>query len=243
LALEELDVAAYAQPSLVADGKIIDARHRFIDDAVVPSRFSLVRKRAFDISVGTVMAVALTPVMLALALGSAVAYRAWPVFSHHRLGHKGETFRFMKIRSLPPTTPANIDKYELAAHTNNRWGSLLRATHLDELPQLWLVVAGRMSLVGPRPEMPGLASTFDPAFVQHRLSVPPGCTGLWQISPASAGLIGESPEYDLHYIHRWTVRLDLWILVRTVLTAAKKAGHATLHDIPSWTGAHFHRHH
>ena len=93
------------------------------------------------------------------------------------------------------------------------------------------------------PSASALAATFDPAFVQHRLSVPPGCTGLWQISPASAGLIGESPEYDLHYIHRWTVRLDLWILVRTVLTAAKKATHATLHDIPSWTGAHFHRHH
>ena len=203
-------------------------------------QFGLVRvrlpiaKRCFDLIVGTLLAVIFTPVMLVLALGSAIAYHAWPIFVHRRVGRDGRTFRFVKLRSLPTSTPKYIDKYELNSHRNNRWGMFLRSSHLDELPQLWLVVTGRMSLVGPRPEMLELSDTFDPLFVEERLTVRPGCTGLWQICTASNRLIGESPEYDLHYVREWTLRLDLWILARTALELVGAAKLKSLRAIPAW---------
>ena len=73
-----------------------------------------------------------------------------------------------------------------------------------------------MSLVGPRPEMPSLAATFDAAFVAERLTVRPGVTGPWQVSTASAGLIGEAPEFDRLYLTHAGPRLDAWITFRTV---------------------------
>ena len=77
----------------------------------------------------------------------------------------GRPFCFVKLRTLPTDAPADADKYTIATATTTRWGRFLRASHLDELPQCWLVVTGRMSLVGPRPEMPALAATFDTAFL------------------------------------------------------------------------------
>jgi lipopolysaccharide/colanic/teichoic acid biosynthesis glycosyltransferase len=176
-------------------------------------------------------------VVAVLALGSLVSYRASPFFVQKRLGRDGRLFYFVKIRSLPTSTPITANKYQLADVENHRWGRFLRHYHLDELPQLWLVVTARMSLVGPRPEMPSLSATFDQEFVRERLLVRPGCTGLWQISEGSAGLIGETPEYDLHYVRHWTHRLDAWVLMRSV---AEIAGGRSLHavyEIPDWTGA------
>jgi lipopolysaccharide/colanic/teichoic acid biosynthesis glycosyltransferase len=193
-----------------------------------------VRKRVFDIVVGVILAVVFTPLMIVLALGSAIAYKASPLFVHRRIGRDGRSFRFMKLRSLPATTPKYIDKYELAAIGNNRWGTFLRKTHLDELPQLWLVAFGRMSLVGPRPEMQELSDTFDPLFVEERLTVRPGCTGLWQICDASSRLIGESPEFDLHYVRNWTLRLDVWILVHTAVQIVGVPKRSGLEALPGW---------
>jgi lipopolysaccharide/colanic/teichoic acid biosynthesis glycosyltransferase len=194
-------------------------------------------KRALDLIVGALLAVVLTPVMLLLAVGSAVSYRRWPLFVHERIGRDGDTFQFVKIRSLPPTAPHDANKYEIGRLKNNRWGRFLRRFHIDELPQLWLVVFGKMSLVGPRPEMPRLAATFDEEFVRERSLVRPGCTGLWQISRDSAGLIGEAPEYDLHYVRNWTFRLDIWILLKTLVEVAGGRSLESLHELPDWTGA------
>ena len=91
-----------------------------------------------------------------------------------------------------------------------------------------------MSLVGPRPEMPRLAATFDPDFVAARMTVKPGCTGLWQISTASAGLIGESPEYDLLYVQSKSIRLDVWVAIRTVTATLGGALLASINDVPGW---------
>jgi lipopolysaccharide/colanic/teichoic acid biosynthesis glycosyltransferase len=84
---------------------------------------------------------------------------------------------------------------------------------------MWLVVAGRMSLVGPRPELPAIAATFDAAFVERRVRVRPGVTGTWQVGEGAGGLIGESPEYDDLYLSGASMRLDLWVLGRTVAGA------------------------
>ncbi|CAN5749656.1 hypothetical protein BH10ACT1_BH10ACT1_35590 [soil metagenome] len=173
-------------------------------------------KRAFDLLVASALSVLTLPVVLGLALVSAVAFHAWPFFVQERMGCGGATYRFVKVRSLPTSTPAYTDKFSLAALPSSRWGSLLRKSHLDELPQLWLVVAGRMSLVGPRPEMAAVADTFDPAFVRSRCSVRPGCTGPWQVGTSSHRLIGDDPRFDLLYLDEACLRLDLKVLWWTV---------------------------
>jgi lipopolysaccharide/colanic/teichoic acid biosynthesis glycosyltransferase len=85
--------------------------------------------------------------------------------------------------------------------------------------------------------MPTLSTAYDRGFVAERLSVKPGCTGLWQVSRGSRGLIGEAPEWDRHYVQFGTVRLDLWIMYRTVLTMAKRREILEIGEIPRWTGS------
>lgn len=156
------------------------------------------------------------PLVLPCLVISAIRFRANPIFRQERVGLDQQTFLLPKIRSLPTTTSSTLDKYSLNAVTYGRWTRLLRRTHIDELPQLWSVAAGNMSLVGPRPEMVALSSTFDSDFVKMRTSVLPGITGTWQISEASAELINESPEYDRIYVESASAKLDLWILLRTI---------------------------
>ena len=174
-------------------------------------------KRVVDLVAGVVLSLVTFPIVLVLCVGSAVAFRTWPLFRHPRLGRGGRSFAFVKVRSLPVAVPSDIDKYELRDQPSSRWGRFIRGRHLDEFPQCWLLVSGRMSLVGPRPEMPALSATYDPAFVAARLQIRPGITGPWQISPDSAGLIGESPQYDLWYLANARPTLDLWLLWRTFL--------------------------
>ena len=175
-------------------------------------------KRTFDLTAGVALSIVTAPIILLLAVGSAVSFRAWPLFVQDRLGRGGRSFNFVKLRSLPTNVPPGADKYAIANVTNTRWGRIIRGSHLDELPQFWLVVTGRMSLVGPRPEMPTLAATFDAAFVAERLTVRPGITGPWQVSIASKGLIGEAPGFDRLYLAHAGPRLDAWIMFRTIGT-------------------------
>lgn len=194
-------------------------------------------KRALDLVVGLVLSIVTAPVVAVLAVGSAVSLRAWPLFVQERLGRDGTEFHFVKLRSLPADTCRDEDKYTLAdATTTTRWGRFIRSTHLDELPQFWLVVTGRMSLVGPRPEMPTLAATFDPTFVQERLAVRPGITGPWQVSPAVEHLIGEAPEYDRFYLAHASFKLDAWLALRT-LGGLFGLRSVPLDQFPAWVGA------
>jgi lipopolysaccharide/colanic/teichoic acid biosynthesis glycosyltransferase len=114
---------------------------------------------------------------------------------------------------------------------------MLRRSHLDELPQLFLVVVGKMTLVGPRPEMPSVHDQhFDPVFAHIRTSVRPGCTGLWQISDHCGEMIYEHPEFDECYVRNRSLRFDLWILRRTVRFMWPVAARTlvSLDDVPSW---------
>jgi len=188
------------------------------EPTTVPSAWALSRtKRLLDLCAGAVLTILTLPIIAVLCIGSAVAFRSWPIFRQRRLGRNGLEFTFFKIRSLPPRVPEDIDKYRLQEHPSSGWGRFIRSTHLDEFPQAWLLLTGRMSLVGPRPEMPSLSDTYDPGFVAARLQVRPGIIGPWQISPDSAGLIGESPTYDLWYLGHASPMLDLWLVWRTFL--------------------------
>jgi lipopolysaccharide/colanic/teichoic acid biosynthesis glycosyltransferase len=189
-------------------------------------------KRAVDLVLGVLVTIVSAPVIAVLAIVSSARFRAWPLFVQERLGRDGHPFRFVKIRSLPLNTPSSADKYEIGPATT-RWGRFLRGSHLDELPQIWLVVSGRMSLVGPRPEMPELAATFEPTFVEERLLVRPGITGPWQVSTGAERLIGEAPEFDRLYLAHASARFDTWLLLRTlgVLVGMKPI---PLDRFPAW---------
>lgn len=193
-----------------------------------------VARRAIDLTIGLLLGVIVIPVIALAALVSAATLRAWPFFVQERVGDGGRPFRFVKIRTLPRSTPTDVDKHQLDLSLAPRLCVLLRRLHLDELPQLFLVVAGRMTLVGPRPEMVHLHERLPEDFATLRTSVPPGCTGLWQVSRACTDLIGNAPEYDRFYLANRTLRLDLWVLYRTARKMLGIGGGVSLHDVPDW---------
>ena len=148
-------------------------------------------RRALDCSAALLLALVTVPVVIATAITSLIVYRAWPFFSHHRVGRHGRPFLLVKVRTLPPTTSRYSDKYSLDLSALPFPMALIRRAHLDELPQLWHVVFGRMALVGPRPEMAALVAAMPDHVAAERQQIRPGLTGLWQISPHCAGLISE----------------------------------------------------
>jgi lipopolysaccharide/colanic/teichoic acid biosynthesis glycosyltransferase len=190
-------------------------------------------RRAFDIVVATGLLLVTLPLIVLFAVMLAVSLRAWPFFSQTRIGRNGHSFRFLKLRTLPPTAPAYADKYAIAKVRIPRCAQILRATHLDELPQLLLVLSGRMSLVGPRPEMPQLHESFNRPHRAAREALRPGCAGIWQVSIDNDRLIHEAPEYDLFYAEHASLRLDAWILWRTAILAVG-GGRVTIDDVPAW---------
>lgn len=200
-------------------------------------RWSRAVGRAIDVFGALVGLIVAAPVLIVLAVHSAISLRAWPVFVQTRVGLHSQNFRVWKIRTLPPETPRYADKYELAQRAIPAFARRLRNSHLDELPQLALVLIGKMSLVGPRPEMEALYDGMREDHRTARISVRPGCTGLWQLSRAASGLISESPAYDHFYLANHTIRLDVWILLQTLRTMVFDRA-LDLTDVPGWVLPH-----
>lgn len=198
----------------------------------MPIQAGFPRRAAETFAAGLALIISLPLIVVCAAL-SAYTYRASPIFVHERVGLGGRRFNLYKIRTLPPTTDRYADKYALGGSRIPRKMHVCRRLHLDELPQLFHVVRGQMSLVGPRPEMPGLHDSLPPHFAELRTSVRPGLTCLWQISPHNRGLIGERSEYDRLYVDYCNPMLDLWILGQT---ARKMTTGRTihLHEVPRW---------
>lgn len=197
-------------------------------------------KRTVDVLGAALLLLLVLPTMIIVVVGSAIVLRTNPFFVQRRIGRGGECFSILKVRTLPREVPTYADKYQLAAFTVPRFCRLVRLLHLDELPQLFLVLRGRMSLVGPRPEMPTLHATLTPDFAALRTSIRPGCTGLWQVSERRNGLISESPEFDVFYVRHQSLRLDAWIAARTVrqMLPGLRTNPVRLADLPAWaTGA------
>jgi lipopolysaccharide/colanic/teichoic acid biosynthesis glycosyltransferase len=200
-----------------------------------PSAITRVGKRAIDLLVGVPLVLLALPLIFVLGVGSAVTLRAWPLFVQRRVGKGGREFPFVKLRTLPVTTPSAIDKYHLDGVRIPAFCRFLRHRHLDELPQLLLVPIGWMSLVGPRPEMPAVLARYPAEFASARSCVRPGCTGFWQVSTSVSMLICEAPEYDLAYVSRGSLRLDVWILARTLRVYLPRARYIEMRDLPRWT--------
>jgi lipopolysaccharide/colanic/teichoic acid biosynthesis glycosyltransferase len=172
-------------------------------------------KRALDLAIA-LAAIALTsPLCLAIAILIRLDSPGLVIFLQKRVGKDGRIFTMYKFRSMLPdapqyaTSPDNSEDKRIT-----RVGRILRSASLDELPQLFNVLKGEMSLVGPRPEMPFLVAENRAAHAQ-RLRAVPGMTGLWQLSPARAARIHENPHYDNYYVHNRTLSMDLAILLYT----------------------------
>ncbi len=200
--------------------------------AQLTRRRTAAAKRAFDVVASATLLVALLPFIVIMAVVLGITYRAWPFFTQERVGKNGEVFGFIKLRTLPAKAPAYADKYTIQEIKLPLIARVMRSKHLDELPQLLLVLTGKMSLVGPRPEMPYLHETGDPEFAEMRTSVRPGCAGLWQVSEHQHLMIWEAPIYDMAYIKHPSLGFDLWILMRTLLFMLHVRPAVSFADVP-----------
>ncbi len=154
-----------------------------------------------------------------LIVAGAIAIRvdsAGPVFFRQkRIGLAGRAFTIFKLRTMRQDTPAYAEHPRTARDPRvTSVGRFLRRSCIDELPQLWNVLRGEMSLVGPRPEMPQIANEYRD-IERQRLTVKPGITGLWQISADRAFRIHDNMQYDLYYVENRSLTLDLAILLMT----------------------------
>lgn len=177
-------------------------------------------KRAVDIAVAGPMLVVSLPLQAVVA-GLVRLTMGRPVlFRQQRPGLGGVPFDLVKFRTMADA--AGPDDLHSTSRVT-RLGGVLRATSIDELPTLWNVVRGDMSLVGPRPLLMDYLDRYTPEQAR-RHDVRPGITGLAQVSGRNAVSWEDRLALDVEYVHRRSPRLDLWILVRTVTTVLRRSG-------------------
>jgi exopolysaccharide biosynthesis polyprenyl glycosylphosphotransferase len=178
-------------------------------------------KRILDLLVSLVLVIALAPALLLIAAVVRLDSRGPVLFRQTRIGKNGKPFAMYKFRSMLVDAPAySYSPKESQDPRITRVGRYLRKSSLDELPQLFNVIKGEMSLVGPRPEMPFIVEQYGPR-EEQRLDVIPGITGLWQLSADRAFLIHENLQYDLYYIRHRGFFMDLAILLHTAVFAMR----------------------
>jgi lipopolysaccharide/colanic/teichoic acid biosynthesis glycosyltransferase len=181
-------------------------------------------KRAFDLALASAVALAAFPLLAWCALRIRLDSPGPVFFTQTRIGKDGRPFRLWKLRTMR----ADAEAYARAPSERGdprvtRYGAWLRATSLDELPQLWNVIRGEMSLVGPRPEMPFIVDTYD-EWQRRRLMAKPGLTGLWQILGRKDLPMHENLQYDFYYLHNRSFLFDLSILIRTLVAVFTARG-------------------
>ena len=192
-------------------------------------------KRAFDIAASAVLLVLLAPLMAAIALAVKLSSRGPAVFSQLRVGKDGKLFRFYKFRTMVDGAHLlhehvlklnECDGPALKIANDPRMhglGPFLRRASLDELPQLWNVLRGDMSLVGPRPALPKEVDDYEPHYLQ-RQTVMPGLTGLWQVSGRANVPFRRWMAMDVWYAGHWNPLIDLWLLARTLPAVLRRDG-------------------
>ncbi|MGY1733783.1 sugar transferase [Geodermatophilus sp. SYSU D01045] len=193
-------------------------------------------KAAMDRSVAVLLLLTVLPVLLAVALAIRLDGPGPVLFRQRRIGLDGRPFTMLKFRTM--VTDADARRSALADRNQNadgllfkvaddprvtRVGRVLRRLSLDELPQLLNVVGGQMSLVGPRPPLPGEVALYDDQ-VRRRLLVKPGLTGLWQVSGRSDLTWEEAVRLDLRYVENWSLALDVLILWKTFSAVVRADG-------------------
>jgi exopolysaccharide biosynthesis polyprenyl glycosylphosphotransferase len=198
------------------------------------SRTARVLKRTVDIVGALTGLVVLAPTMAVTAVAIKLDSPGPVFFKQDRIGRRGRTFRLIKFRSMVPDADRLVDEL-MARSTDPHWlqieddpritrvGRFLRTTSLDELPQLWNVLVGHMSLVGPRP-----LSVRDDARVggwaRGRLDITPGLTGLWQVVGRKSLSFEEMVQLDFLYVSNWSLWGDIKLLLQTIPAVARRQG-------------------
>jgi lipopolysaccharide/colanic/teichoic acid biosynthesis glycosyltransferase len=188
-----------------------------------PRRAYAGAKRALDLVGAALLLIATAPVLLLLAVVIRLDSSGPVLFRQARVGRGGRLFTVLKLRTMVVGAPAHGPKPTSTEDARlTRLGGWLRRTSLDELPQLLNVLAGQMSLVGPRPELPQLVARYQP-WQRRRLDVLPGLTGWWQVNGRRQPM-HDHVEDDLYYVDNQGLGLDLCILVRTVGVVLSRRG-------------------
>jgi lipopolysaccharide/colanic/teichoic acid biosynthesis glycosyltransferase len=192
-------------------------------------------KRLLDLTVACIALLLLSPLFLLVALAVRLESRGPTFYVSTRLGRRARPFPFKKFRSMVRDAEVQRDRY---LHLNEmdgpvfkirndprltRVGRILRKTSLDELPQLFHVIRGEMSLVGPRPPIPAEVERYEP-WQRRRLSVTPGITCLWQVRGRNRISFQDWMRLDMEYIDRMSLGMDLKILVLTIPAVLRGSG-------------------
>ena len=190
--------------------------------------WQLMAKRLLDFGTALILLVLVSPLWLVIVLWIRSDSPGPAIFKQTRVGLKGKPYTIYKFRTMIQNAETLMkDKLEKVNDLEEfvfqekedpritRSGHFLRKTSLDELPQLINILIGNMSLVGPRPEIPEIAKLYTPK-QRRRLNVLPGVTGLAQVNGRSELTLGETLFFDLDYVHKWSLGLDIKILWNTI---------------------------
>jgi Undecaprenyl-phosphate galactose phosphotransferase WbaP len=196
-------------------------------------------KRSLDLSVASLAAVVALPVFALLYIATRLSSPGPVFYGQRRIGQNGRYFTAWKFRSMVTDAEAVLERHlSRDPELRRQWelthklpndprvlpvGKVLRKSSLDELPQLWNVIRGEMSLVGPRPIVDAEVPRYGDTFAYYKM-VRPGVTGMWQISGRSNTSYAERVRYDEYFVRNWSVWLDLYILFRTVKTVLLREG-------------------
>jgi len=194
-----------------------------------------VAKRVFDIVVAGLGLILVSPLLIAIAIAIKVSSRGPILFRQWRVGQRGRPFVILKFRTMEDGADARVASLRHLNESDGplfkvrrdprvtKVGRILRRWSLDELPQLWNVIRGEMSLVGPRPPLPEEVREYED-WQFDRLEVRPGITGLWQVSGRSDLSFDEYVRRDLFYIENWSLAYDLYIVAKTIPIVLSQRG-------------------
>jgi len=198
----------------------------------------LLVKRWLDVVAAILLIIALAPLLAMTSVAVRLSSPGPAMFRQLRVGQAGQPFRIVKFRSMHVDAEHQLetddelrsrylnDGYKLPLHDDPRitkLGIVLRKTSIDELPQLWNVLKGEMSLVGPRPVLPDELGEYR-GFVGAYLMAKPGLTGPWQVAGRDAVQFPRRARFDADYIDHWSLSRDAQILIRTIPATVKARG-------------------
>jgi exopolysaccharide biosynthesis polyprenyl glycosylphosphotransferase len=237
--LEGVEVRVTATlPEMLASRLTVQPIGGMMALSLKPVRLSgtqVVVKRAFDLALSSLGLLVLSPVLLGVAVAVRVTSPGPVFYRQVRVGQRGRPFTILKFRTMRDGAETMVAELRLKHGMNDLMfklqddprvtpvGRLLRRFSLDEVPQLINVVRGEMSLVGPRPPLPEEVTEYED-WQFDRLEVPPGVTGLWQVSGRSELSFDECVRLDLFYIENWSLAYDLYIVAKTLPVLASRRG-------------------
>jgi exopolysaccharide biosynthesis polyprenyl glycosylphosphotransferase len=206
-----------------------------IKEHINSKRSHFIIKRIFDIVLSFLGIIVVSPIYIITIIAIKLDSKGPVIFKQTRVGKDGKNFTIYKFRTMVvdaekkrelQLNSEDIENFVFQSSSDSRItkvGAFLRRSSIDELPQLFNVLFGTMSLVGPRPEIPEVVKFYPQRYMQ-RLLVIPGITGLAQVSGRGEIELGKTIEYDLNYIKNFSILLDLKILVKTVFSVVRSEG-------------------